>query len=154
MVSGELLPLAGSLNLMADRLIRFEQVDQRTQKLSRALAELSSTLERYRVGTRFVVPASCSEFPEIHRLLLAMGLRQAMSMSDARQTSQPLGNRPLSQELTPASPQLSGGRPPSQALTPRNGLAPVTPMPDQPNNPRRTSQLLPDVWDVEASERG
>ena len=154
MVSGELLPLAGSLNLMADRLIRFEQVDQRTQKLSRALAELSSTLERYRVGTRFVVPASCSEFPEIHRLLLAMGLRQAMAMPGAPQTSQPLGNRPTSQELTPASPQLSGGRPPSQALTPRNGLAPVTPMPELPNNPRRTSQLLPDIWDVEANRRG
>src|SRR5260370_42418732 len=98
-----------------------------------------------------------------------MGLGQAMAMPDARLTAQPLGNRPPSQELTLASPQPSGSRPPSQALTPRNGLAPVTPMPelpqvsplqsqrvmpDQANNPRRTSQLLPVIRDVEANKRG
>lgn len=142
MVSGELLPLAGSLNLMADRMSRFEQTEQRTQKLSRALAELSAILERYRVGTRLVVPPSCNEFPEIHRLLLAMGLRQAMG--DALQPSQPLANRS-----------------PSQGLTPRNGMVPVIPLPDlqqppplpgqhdtpaQMSVPRRTSQLLPDPW--------
>ena len=142
MVSGELLPLAGSLNLMADRMTRFEQTEQRTQKLSRALAELSAALERYRVGTRFIVPPSSNEFPEIHRLLLAMGLRQAMT--DAPQPSQPLGSRA-----------------PSQGGTARNDMVPITPLPDlqqppplqgqrvtpsQMNTPRRTSQLLPDPW--------
>jgi hypothetical protein len=107
MVSGELLPLAGSLNLMADRLIHFEQIEQRTQRLSRALADLSATLERYRVGTRFVVPPSCNEFPEIHRLLLAMGLRQAMA--DAPQPS-PLPD----QRATP--PHVSVPRRTSQLL--------------------------------------
>jgi hypothetical protein len=144
MVGGDLLPLAGSLNLMADRMTRFEHTEQRTQKLSRALAELSATLERYRVGTRFIVPPSCNEFPEIHRLLLAMGLRQAMA--DAPQPSQPLSNRP-----------------PSHGLTLRNGMVPITPLPDfqqppplpgqrvtpaQLSVPRRASQLLPDPWDT------
>jgi hypothetical protein len=162
MIGGELLPLAGSLNLMADRLIRFEQIDQRAQKLSRTLAELSSTLERYRVGTRFIVPASCNEFPEIHRLLLAMGLRQAMT--DAPPISQPQSNRSTSQPLTPM-PSLSqplGNRSPSQALTPRNGMAPLTPLPDlrqvpplqgQVSASRRTSQLLPDPWKNETTRR-
>ncbi len=149
MVSGELLPLAGSLNLMADRMAHFEQTEQRTQKLSRALAELSATLEHYRVGTRFVVPVSCNEFPEIHRLLLAMGLRQ--SMADTPQPSQSLGNRL-----------------PPQGLTPRNGMVPVTPLPDlqqppplpgqritppQMSAPRRTSQLLPDPWDARGTDK-
>ena len=147
MVGGDLLPLAGSLNLMADRMTRFEQTELRTQKLSRALAELSAALERYRVGTRFIVPPSCNEFPEIHRLLLAMGLRQAMA--DASQPSQPLGNRQ-----------------PSQGLTPRNGMVPITHLPDfqqppplpgqrvtpaQLSVPRRTSQLLPDPWDTKGT---
>lgn len=144
MVGGDLLPLAGSLNLMADRMTGFEQTEQRTQKLSRALSELSATLEHYCVGTRFAVPASCNEFPEIHRLLLAMGLRQAMA--DAQHPFQPVDNRS-----------------PSQGLTPRNGMVPVTPLPDLQQPPplpdqrttppqvsvsRRTSQLLNDPWDT------
>ncbi len=167
LVGGELLPLAGSLNLMADRLIHFEQTDLRTQKLSRALAELSATLERYRVGTRLIVPASCNEFPEIRRLLLAMGLRQAMS--DAQQTSQPPNRRTPSQALAPLPPQPVGNRSPSQGLTPANGMAPVTPLPElpQPSNlpgqrltppqvniPGRTSQLLPNPWDTKRADNG
>ncbi len=113
MVSGELLPLAGSLNLMADRMAHFEQNEQRAQKLSRALAELSSTLEHYRVGTRLVVPALCNEFPEIHRLLLAMGLRQAMA--DSQRPSQPLGNRP---PLASMPPQPVGNRSSSAGMVP------------------------------------
>lgn len=161
MVGGELLPLAGSLNLMADRLIRFEQTDLRTQKLSRALAELSATLERYRVGTRFIMPASCNEFPEIHRLLLAMGLRQAIS--DAPQSPQPSGKRTPSQALAPLPSQPVGNRQPAQGLTSRNSVASVTPLPELPqpsslpdqrmtpprvSTPGRTSQLLPDPWDT------
>ena len=162
MVRGELLPLAGSLNLMADRMAHFEQTEQRTQKLSRALAELSATLEHYHVGTRFVVPVSCNEFPEIHRLLLAMGLRQ--SMANTPQPSQPLSNRPPSQQLAPIPSQPVGNRSSSPGLSPRNDMAPLMPLPDlqqpsplpggqritppQMNAPRRTSQLLPDPWDT------
>jgi hypothetical protein len=151
-ISGELLPLAGSLNLMADRLMRFGQSEQRTQRLGKALAELSAALERYRVGTRFVVPASCNEFPEIRRLLIAMGLRRALA--EAPQPFQPQGDRP--------PPQPAGNRPPSPELTARNSMASATPVPGvqqappsadqdqretppQVSIPRRTSQLQPDV---------
>ncbi len=105
LVGGDLLPLAGSLNLMADRLSRVEQLDQRTQRLSRALAELSMTLEQYRVGTRFVAPASCNEFPEIQRLLLAMGLRPASH--DPRRVSQsPAPSPALSPDTPTSSPRV------------------------------------------------
>ena len=141
MTGGELLPLAGSLNLMADRLIHFEQTALHAQRLSKALADLSAALERYRVGTRFVAPPSCNELPEIRRLLLSMGLRQ--TMSDA------------------ASPvPLASNRPPSLETSSRNGMPPTLSLPDvqQPpplpvkgqrtpfraSNPGRTSQLLSD----------
>jgi hypothetical protein len=132
--SGDLLPLAGSLNLMADRLMHFEQVDQRTQKLSKALADLSMALERYRVGTRFIVPPSCYEFPEIHRLLLAVGLRQAIA--DPQSASQPARNQPTSRPLAPrpSQPLL---RSPSQPLVPQPAYTPVTAFPNLPTPPEQ-----------------
>ena len=162
-VGGELLPLAGSLNLMADRMMRFEQTEQRAQKLSKALADLSATLERYRVGTRFVVPPSCNEFPEIHRLLLSMGLRQAMP--DAAPTAPLTGNRGPSAPLAPMRPQPVVHRPPSPEAPSRNNMAPTIPLPDALQSsplparglratplhesiPGRTSQLQPDSWDA------
>ncbi|HEX7734251.1 MAG TPA: hypothetical protein VF458_05300 [Ktedonobacteraceae bacterium] len=52
--SGNLVALASSLNLMADRLLRFDQVDTYMQKLTRALHELSQAL--YNTSIR---PAFC-----------------------------------------------------------------------------------------------
>lgn len=115
LVGGDLLPLAGSLNLMADRLIRFEQADQRTQKLATALAELSAALEHYRVGTPFNVPQSCSEFPEIQRLLMAMGLRFA-SQPLAPQTGQAFSAS--LQDTPPSSPRM----PPTPGIARKGGL--------------------------------
>lgn len=166
MTGGELLPLAGSLNLMADRLMRFEQTEQRAQRLSKALSDLTATLERYRVGTRFVVPPSCNEFPEIHRLLLSMGLRQAMA--EAVPTAPLTGKRAPSSPLAPAQSRSMGNRPPSTEMPARNTIAPVTPLPDlqQPpslpgqgqramppsvSTPGRASHLLPDLWDAKSS---
>ncbi len=161
--SGDLLPLAGSLNLMADRLMRFEQVDQRTQKLSKALADLSMALEHYRVGTRFIVPPSCYEFPEIHRLLLAVGLRQAIA--DPVSASQPARNQPTSQPLAPrpSQPLL---RSPSRPLVPQPAYAPVPAFPNLPMPPgQRTtpgalkvpgrefdSQPVPDIQDADTDK--
>lgn len=73
---GELFPLAAGLNLMADRLARLEQAEAYTQRLTRALAELSIAIERYRLGGPFIIPASCQAFPEINRLLLVTGLQE------------------------------------------------------------------------------
>ncbi|HEV2582337.1 MAG TPA: hypothetical protein VGT44_15890, partial [Ktedonobacteraceae bacterium] len=113
LVGGDLLPLAGSLNLMADRLSRFEQADQHSQRLYSALADLSVTLERYRVGTPFLVPPSCQDIPEIQRLLLALGLRQAMPTSVGRFSSQPHTSRalPLMADTPPSVPRTAPGVP-------------------------------------------
>jgi hypothetical protein len=70
--SGALLSLAGSLNLMADRLMRLGQTNAYMQRLVRALGELSIAFERSAAGAPFIAPASCAEFVEINRLLLSM----------------------------------------------------------------------------------
>jgi hypothetical protein len=72
LTGGALLPLAGSLNLMAERLMRLGQMSAYTQRLMRSLAELSVALERAAAGAPLVVPASCNEFLEINRLLVAL----------------------------------------------------------------------------------
>ena len=114
------------------------------------------------VGTRFVVPPSCNEFPEIHRLLLSMGLRQAMpnAASNASLTS----NRAPSAPLAPMRSQPASNRPQSPEAPFRNGMTPIPPPPDkQPppplpsqaqratplreSIPGRTPHLPPDPWD-------
>ncbi len=111
LTGGALLPLAGSLNLMAERLMRLGQSSIYTQRLMRSLAELSVALERAAAGAPLVVPASCNEFLEINRLLVALRINNmngmsaynpAMSQSAAERSgtgSQPL---PPFQRATPA----------------------------------------------------
>lgn len=74
--NGDLVSLAGSFNLMADRLTRLGQADAYAQRLKRALSDLSRAFEVYRSSGQFATPASCAEFPDLQRLLLSMGLRQ------------------------------------------------------------------------------
>lgn len=76
LTGGELMPLAASLNLMAERLMRLEQSDIYAQRLSRALSELSLAIERYRMGGPFIIPPSCNDFAEINHLLLVIGVKQ------------------------------------------------------------------------------
>lgn len=100
--SGELLPLAASLNLMAERLMRLEQSDVYAQRLSRALAELSASIERYRMGGPFIVPTSCNEFAEINHLLMVMGLKQHVEMARPYQANgQSKLVQPAPEALTP-----------------------------------------------------
>jgi uncharacterized membrane protein len=75
LTDGDLLPLAASLNLMADRLMRLEHSEAYAQRLSRALTELSIAVDRYRMGGPFLLPPSANEFAEINNLILAMGLK-------------------------------------------------------------------------------
>jgi uncharacterized protein YhhL (DUF1145 family) len=76
LTGGELLPLAISLNLLADRLMHMEQADAYLQRLTQALAELDIAIERYRFGGPLIIPSACNDFPEVNRLLLAMGLKE------------------------------------------------------------------------------
>ncbi|MFL5661405.1 MAG: hypothetical protein ACJ8BW_08625 [Ktedonobacteraceae bacterium] len=84
---GALLPLAASLNLMADRLMRLEQSDLYAQRLSRALNELSVSIERYRQGGPLIIPTSCNDFAEINRLLFVTGLKERADVNRARHPS-------------------------------------------------------------------
>ena len=96
LTGGELLPLAISLNLLADRLMYREQTDAYLQRLTQALTELGMAIERYRSGGPLIIPLACNDFPEINRLLLAMGLKDKVdtfrprhSVPTAEATTQP-----------------------------------------------------------------
>ncbi len=84
---GELLPLAANLNLMADRLMRLEQGQIYSQRLTRALVELSQAIERYRIGGPLIIPPSCNEVTEINHLLLVMGLKEKAEIVQPRYVS-------------------------------------------------------------------
>jgi hypothetical protein len=74
--SGDLWPLAVGLNLMADRMMRSEHDQKHAQKLSKAVGDLSTALEQnkgYKIP--LVLPASCLDIPELHRLLAVLGLK-------------------------------------------------------------------------------
>ena len=118
--SGALLPLAGSLNLMAERLMRLGQTSLYTQRLMRSLGELCMALERAAAGGQFVVPASCNEFLEINRLLVALRINNMNIMpvfnpvtpSPAAERpgagTQPLPPRPTPPVHTPALRTVMG----------------------------------------------
>ena len=72
LASGALLPLAASLNLMADRLIRLWQTSIYAQRLVNALGELCTALDNHWKGERLIIPDSCNELVEMHHLLRSM----------------------------------------------------------------------------------
>ena len=82
--NGDLWPLAVGLNLMADRMMRSEQDQKHIQKLVKAVDDLSIALERDR-GNKIplVLPASCLDVPELHRLLIVLGLKPPAGTSSA-----------------------------------------------------------------------
>ena len=69
------MPLAGSLNLMAERLMRLGQTNVYMHRLLEALGELSMAFERHAKGAPFIIPRACNEFIEINRLLISMRLK-------------------------------------------------------------------------------
>ncbi len=126
LASGELLPLAASLNLMADRLMRLEQIGLYSQRLARALADLSVAIERYRIGGPFIVPPSCHDFAEINRLLLAMGVKEHLQAPPP--SASPTTSGPLTQPVSPRqpSPQQTPVTQPVSSHQPWTQQAPVT----------------------------
>ena len=87
---GALLPLAGSLNLMAERLARLGQGNLYAQRLVKALGELSIAFERTALGVPLAIPESCNELPEVHRLLVALRLKGKSPGVQARFSESPL----------------------------------------------------------------
>ena len=119
--SGNLVSLAGSLNLMADRLLRFEQVDGYAQKLTRALNDLSRAFEQYRSSGKFTLPPGCSEFPEIQHLLISMGMKYSQPLTNPEPGLASASSRPGSKPL--GVPTNSDSGPLSDA--PRPGSKPL-----------------------------
>jgi uncharacterized membrane protein len=141
--SGNLVSLAGSLNLMADRLLRFDQVETYTQRLTRALNELSQAFEVYRNMGRFTLPPICNEFPEIQRLLLTMGMKQVQPLINSEQAAMGMAQRSASRSASkPLAPNTPF--PPGNPLTSRPNSAPLSNWPDSsPLSNRSPSMPLP-----------
>ena len=112
LTSGVLMPLAGSLNLMAERLMRLGQMNIYTQRLMRALGEFCLALERSPAGAPLIVPASCSEFTEINRIILSLqskgSLNALPSTNPLVHPYQPPSTQPLAQRS--GSRTISGTR--------------------------------------------
>jgi hypothetical protein len=132
LTSGVLLPLAGSLNLMAERLTRLGQTNIYMHHLLRALDELSTAFERQAAGAPFIVPESSNKFIEINRLLRSMRVqRSPTSLSTTHPLTHTNANvsprsaaiqRPVTQPLEHNMSELLDPRSPPRRQT-------VTPLP-------------------------
>jgi hypothetical protein len=100
LTSGALMPLAGSLNLMAERLMRLGQTNVYMHRLMEALGELSKAFERHAAGAPFVVPASSNDFLEINRLLISMRLN---GVPPAQSTTHSSGHMQVRETQRPAT---------------------------------------------------
>ena len=113
---GALISLAGSLNIMAERLMRLGEANTYAKRLSKGLYDLSLVFERATAtGTRIIIPESCSDLVEIHRLLIAMGMKKTYSASSAGQqlpTNSP--RRPNVQPILPVTPPPAMSPAPAQ----------------------------------------
>jgi hypothetical protein len=131
LTSGALLPLAGSLNLMAERLTRLGQTNIYMHHLLRALDELSTALERQAAGAPFIVPESSNKFIEINRLLRSMRVKRSPTSLATHPLTHPNANvsprstviqRPETQPLEHNTSELFDPHIPPQRQT-------VTPLP-------------------------
>ena len=138
---GALLPLAASLNLMAERLARLGQNNVYATRLTLGLGELSNAFERHMRGEPFMLPASCTDLVEINRLLVAMRIRsatshpalqpaakktattgQSMSAPPTVPTPHPI-TQPMQQSSYTRRAQSDSGRlPDTPSLTPRKSI--------------------------------
>jgi hypothetical protein len=132
LTSGALLPLAASLNLMAERLIRLWQTSIHAQRLVTALGDLCAALDNHWKGEPLVIPDSCKELVEMHRLLRSMRIDQLATTY--RTNTQPLTHSPTSQPVTP--------RPVTNLFSSQHGIPPQRETQQTPSNmPRRPAPL-------------
>lgn len=132
LTSGVLMPLAGSLNLMAERLTRLGQMNSYTQRLMRALAEFCMALERSPAGTPLLVPASCNEFTEINRIILSLQSKGSLTaLPSTNPLSNPYNAQPSTQPLAQRSGSrtVSGSRQPSPSGSLRQPASDALPSP-------------------------
>jgi hypothetical protein len=96
------------VNLMADRLSRNDQADTYLRRQTKLLNDLSSALEN-RSEQPLMISSSYKEFPEIKRLLFALGLSEQVKIQPSQPASSEGNPRPISP--TPATPFPSRGFP-------------------------------------------
>jgi hypothetical protein len=77
--SGALLPLAASLNLMAERLTRLWQINAQAQRLSNALRDLSIALDKHWSGEPLAIPEHCTNLVEISALLRSLHIKSNLA---------------------------------------------------------------------------
>ncbi|MBV9615273.1 MAG: hypothetical protein JO031_07455 [Ktedonobacteraceae bacterium] len=118
LTSGALLPLAGSLNLMGERLSRLGQISTYGQRIMRALSDLSIAFERHAKGIPFNIPESCRDLIEINRLLVALRVRGVTPIQQHNQAAQ---------AFTPVASFSSNG---------------AEPLPQRPPSPHPVTQPL------------
>jgi hypothetical protein len=134
--SGMLLPLAGSLNLMAERLMRLGQMNAYTQRLMRALSDFCLAMERSPAGAPLIIPASCNEFTEINRIILSMQSKGGLVALPA--------TNPLAQQY-----QLS-----TQPLAQRSGSRTVSGMRQPPSSGPLSGEFEPSSGSLQPAAQG
>jgi len=138
---GVLMPLAASLNLMADRITRLGQSSAYAERLTRGLAELSRAFERHMLGEPFIIPESCVDLLEVNRLLVAMRMRVggppsslASASKSATNTGQPM--------VTPLPPSSMSIQPLQSSLpTPHPMTQPTRPVAHMPQTQQPINRL-------------
>ena len=126
---GELVPLAASLNLMAERLSRLWQSNEYARHLQGGLNDLSSAFEGHWLGRQFTMPESYHGLLEIERLLAAMHIRPTMYPSNIQST--PIARTNQEQSILPRRP-----KPAMMTPSPAPSLA-------YPNIPTRSIERKP-----------
>ena len=134
--NGALLPLAASLNLMAERLTRLWQINAQAQRLSNALRDLSIALDKSWNGEPLTIPESCHNLVEISALLRSMHIKSntlpirptsPLAPSGNEQNESPTtGPLPPRQTSRSLSPEQATPLPPTR-LTVIPHVAPLAP---------------------------
>src|SRR5579875_239654 len=123
LTSGVLLPLAGSLNIMAERLARLGEINVYAKRLTRALNDLCLAFEHARNGSPLVIPESCNDMVEIQHLLTALRLKKPQSL---HATVFPSDSPQHGQSFASVKQTISSA-PPTPPMTPRAPSSPLMP---------------------------
>ncbi len=111
LTKGVLISLAGSLNIMAERLMRLGEATAYARRLTKALNDVSGIFEHAAAtGSRITIPESCADLVEIHRLLVALGMKRmypAPPNTGQPKTSTSATNRPSIHPVTPIPSPVS-----------------------------------------------
>ncbi len=111
LTKGVLISLAGSLNIMAERLMRLGEATAYARRLAKALNDVSGIFEHAAAtGSHITIPESCADLIEIHRLLVALGMKRmnpAPPTTGQPKTSTSATNRPSIHPVTPIPSPVS-----------------------------------------------